>query len=251
MPSFNTSRLRAAQSQLRTAANQLRSAGNQLQSDLARLERESRQASEQLRANAAHAQRELQRLDSQQRQAVARYNTNASALNRQLRSASEGPRYTPTEQALADRMHDRVIQYPERDYDVFLSYARLDGSASATALKDALESLGVSVWFDEVSIVPGLSQARQMDKGLRSARCGVALITPTYLAGRFWIERELGVLLSKQILIPVLDKVTFAQVAEYSGILPDLAGFETARDTIQVIAEKIAAAVLPADENAA
>jgi hypothetical protein len=36
----------------------------------------------------------------------------------------------------------------------------------------------------------------------------------------------------------------FEPVSEYSGILPDLAGFETAHDPVQVIAEKIAAAVL-------
>jgi len=55
----------------------------------------------------------------------------------------------------------------------------------------------------------------------------------------------LGALLHKPTLIPVLHNVTFAQVAEYSGILPDLAGFETCRDAITVIAEKIATAVLP------
>jgi hypothetical protein len=42
----------------------------------------------------------------------------------------------------------------------------------------------------------------------------------------------------------VLDGVTFEQVAEYSGILPDLAGFETERDSLEAIAQKIAAAVL-------
>jgi hypothetical protein len=83
-----------------------------------------------------------------------------------------------------------------------------------------------------------------MDQGLRKARSGVTLLTPAYLAGRFWTERELGALLGKSTLIPVLHKVTFADVKEYSGILPDLAGFETARDSIEDIAEKIAAAVL-------
>jgi hypothetical protein len=83
-----------------------------------------------------------------------------------------------------------------------------------------------------------------MDKGLQKARAGVALLTPAYLAGRFWTERELAALLHKGTLIPVLHGVTFAQVAEYSGILPDLAGFETARDSIEVIAQKIAAAAV-------
>jgi hypothetical protein len=41
----------------------------------------------------------------------------------------------------------------------------------------------------------------------------------------------------------VLHRVTFDQVAEYSGMLPDLAGFETSRDSLEVIAQKIAAAV--------
>ncbi|MGQ0623125.1 MAG: hypothetical protein ACT4PP_00475 [Sporichthyaceae bacterium] len=83
-----------------------------------------------------------------------------------------------------------------------------------------------------------------MDRGLARARCGIALLTPAYITGRFWTERELGALLRKDTLIPVLHNVTFEQVAEYSGILPDLAGFETSRDSTETIAEKIAAAVL-------
>jgi hypothetical protein len=64
------------------------------------------------------------------------------------------------------------------------------------------------------------------------------------VAGRFWTERELGALLHKETLIPVLHGVSFEQVAEYSGILPDLAGFQTSRDPVEVIAQKIAAAVV-------
>ena len=102
------------------------------------------------------------------------------------------------------------------------------------------------MWFDEIAILPGKSQALQMDKGLQKARAGVVLLTPAYLVGRFWTERELGALLHKETLIPVLHGVTFNEVAQYSGILPDLAGFETSRDSVEVIAEKIAAAVVAA-----
>ncbi len=73
------------------------------------------------------------------------------------------------------------------------------------------------------------------------------MLTAAYLAGRFWTERELGALLTKPTLIPVLHSVTFEDVAEYSGILPDLAGFTTSRDSVRVIAEKIAVAVLVPD----
>jgi hypothetical protein len=82
-----------------------------------------------------------------------------------------------------------------------------------------------------------------MDQGLRKARSGIVLLTPSYLAGRFWTERELGALLAKNTLIPVLHNVTFEDVREYSGILPDLAGFTTATDSVADIARKIAAAI--------
>jgi len=132
----------------------------------------------------------------------------------------------------------------DREYDAFLSYARIDGAEVGNALRLELERLGADVWFDAVAIEPGKSQALQMDRGLRSARCGIALLTAAYLTGRFWTERELGALLHKETLIPVLHGVTFDDVAQYSGIVPDLAGFETSRDSITTIAEKIAAAIL-------
>lgn len=165
-------------------------------------------------------------------------------LNRQLRAASSGPRYTADEQALADRVQHAVAQRDGREWDTFLSYARIDGAEVGEELRRHLENLGVSVWFDAIAIAPGKSQALQMDQGLQKARAGIALLTPAYLVGRFWTERELGALLHKETLIPVLHGVTFEQIAEYSGILPDLAGFETSRDSVEVIAQKIAAAVV-------
>ena len=186
---------------------------------------------------------DVNRVNAYNQQADRRNAATIAKLNSQLRGA--GPiRYSEAEQALADRLQDAISKQDDRELDVFLSYARIDGSTIATELKNALEALGVEVWFDEVAIVPGQSQALQMDRGLRRARCGIAVLTAAYLAGRFWTERELGALLHKDTLIPVLHGVTFEQVAEYSGILPDLAGFETRRDSVEVIAEKIAAAVL-------
>lgn len=152
--------------------------------------------------------------------------------------------YAPAERALVDRVHDAIAFDDGREYDVSISYARIDGEATAQGLMQALQSRGVKVWFDAVAIQPGKSQSLQMDAGLRKARAGIAVLTPAYLTGRFWTERELGALLHKPTLIPVLHGVTFDDVKEYSGILPDLAGFTTANDHIDEIAEKIAPAVL-------
>lgn len=180
----------------------------------------------------------------QNRVADAHNQRNAAERNRQLRSTSSSVRYTEPERVLADRVHEAVSAIDPREYDSFLSYARIDGAEIASQLRSCLEAKGVAVWFDAVAIVPGRSQALQMDAGLQKARSGIALLTPAYLAGRFWTERELGALLSKNTLVPVLHNVTFEDVKQYSGILPDLAGFSTSSDSIESIAEKIAGAVL-------
>lgn len=197
--------------------------------------------------------------ETRNRQKIARINATLAAhnqragtqnkrtiaeLKRELRSASSPVRYTESERRLADRVHEAVSAIDPREYDSFLSYARIDGAEVAEQLRSSLEALDVAVWFDAAVIVPGRSQSLQMDAGLRKARSGIALLTPAYLTGRFWTERELGALLNKSTLIPVLHKVTFDDVRQYSGILPDLAGFSTATDDIQAIAEKIAASVL-------
>ncbi|MBD3587441.1 toll/interleukin-1 receptor domain-containing protein [Salinimonas sp. HHU 13199] len=192
-------------------------------------------------------------------QKVQRFNTEVNRVNnqsnsdsaklladikRQLRNPSSSISYSQIEENLADRVYEAVSKADSREYDVFLSYAKIDGYETASKLKDELEKLGVSVWFDEVAIIPGKSQSLQMDAGLKKARAGIALLTPAYLAGRFWTERELGVLLNKETLIPVLNGCTFEDVREYSGILPDLAGFIIDLDqSTEAVALKIAPAV--------
>lgn len=231
----------------------MRAAQQRVQREMDRINRENKNRIDsynrevkRVNAHNARVNQQINRVNAHNQMASANMNRTMGELTRNLRSGSTTRVvYTPAEQALSERIQHELIGRDDREWDVFLSYARIDGSALASDLKDALENLGVRVWFDEVAIIPGQSQALQMDKGLRKARSGVVLLTPAYLTGRFWTERELGVLLGKKTLIPVLNGVTFSDVAEYSGFLPDLAGFETARDSISVIAEKIAEAVTP------
>ncbi len=230
-----------------------RKAEQQLKREIDRVNRVNKKAVDDYKRKAeAHNKRVIDDYNSRvrvhNRKADAHNKRVISDINRQLRSATSGVRYTEQERLLADRVHQAVATLDSREYDTFLSYARIDGAEVATTLRDALEDLGVAVWFDEVAIVPGRSQSLQMDAGLRKARSGIALLTPAYLAGRFWTERELGALLNKETLIPVLHNVTFDDVKQYSGILPDLSGFTTAQDSIPDIAQKIAAAVLVEQE---
>lgn len=243
-----TRRISSAQLQ-----SKVRAAQQKLQREIDRVNRENKHRIDAFNREVNRINQHNQRVSQQVRQAnahnqqvTANANRLANELNRQLRSSVRGGRitYTPAEESLTERLQHNLVSHDDREWDVFLSYARIDGATAAAVLKDELEKMGVRVWFDEVAIIPGQSQALQMDKGLRKARSGLVLLTPSYLTGRFWTERELGVLLGKTTLIPVLHGVTFEDVAEYSGFLPDLAGFETARDSVPIIAEKIARALL-------
>lgn len=244
------SKMRAAQRKLDQAT---RDAQRKLEQERRRVaQHNQRLAQERQRQVRAYA-KEVDRVNAHNQtvnthnRAVDRKNRAAlEQMRRQLRSASSARevRYTDSERVLVDRVHQGILKYPDKEYDAFISYARIDGAAVGELLHECLEQHGLEVFFDEVAMQPGKSQSRQLDHALRRAQCGIALLTPAYLTGRFWTERELGALLHKETLIPVLHNVTFDDVANYSGILPDLHGFETSRDEVEIIADKIAAAIL-------
>ena len=238
-----------------------RRAERELQREVDRVNRANKRASDDYNRKVdQHNRRVIDEVNRENKKAVDHYNRqvaqhNSEAdrhnqkvvaeINRRLAAAPSGRTvtYQPVERELVERVHGAIDFDDGREYDVFLSYARIDGEHTAQALAGALEVRGISVWFDAVAIQPGKSQSLQMDAGLRKARAGIAVLTAAYLAGRFWTQRELGALLNKPTLIPVLHGVTFDDVKEYSGILPDLAGFTTAQDDIDTIADKIAPAV--------
>lgn len=259
MAQFNASQF---QSQMRRLEQQMRTAQRQAEQQARRqaqvindynrkVDQHNRAVVNEVNAynrRAADANRRLaQQVDTHNGQ-VTTYNRQVDAENQRtiaaLKSVRSALRYTPQESDLVERVRGAVDDLrTARECDVFLSYARIDGADTATVLRAALEALGVSVWFDEVAIQAGKSMSRQMDIGLAKARSGVVLLTPPYITGRFWTERELGALLHKNTVIPVLHSVTFDDVSTYSGILGDLAGFTTAKDDIETIAAKIADAI--------
>jgi hypothetical protein len=262
MAQFNASQF---QSQMRRLEQQMRAAQRQAEQQARRqvqaindynrkVDQRNRAVANEVNAynrRAAEYNRRLaQQIDTYNGQ-VTTHNRQVDAENQRtiaaLKSASSPLRYTPQESQLVDRVRGAVDDLTTaRECDVFLSYARIDGADTAAALRSALEDLGVSVWFDELAIRAGKSMSRQMDIGLAKARTGVVLLTPAYITGRFWTERELGALLHKNTVIPVLHSVTFDDVSTYSGILGDLAGFTTAKDDVDTIAAKIAEAIPPA-----
>ncbi|MGA6220045.1 toll/interleukin-1 receptor domain-containing protein [Streptomyces umbrinus] len=195
------------------------------------------------------AKRAQRKFENQVEKVVSDHNRKAERHNRQQlaklkQSRSSSVSFTVEEQHLVERVQDAIAEQDEREIDVFLSYARSDGADVAEQLRSGLEALDVEVWFDDVAIRAGQSLAREMDNGITRARAGVTLLTEAYLSRRFWTERELGALLHKDTVIPVLHGVSFGDVAKFSSFLKDRKGFSTEYDSVEEITQKIANAVL-------
>lgn len=72
--------------------------------------------------------RDVDRVNTHNRAVDAQQRATIAALDRRLRLAESGPRYTMQEQALADRVQHAVAGRESREWDTFVSYARIDGA---------------------------------------------------------------------------------------------------------------------------
>lgn len=153
--------------------------------------------------------------------------------------------YTPTEvRALAPvrrSIEDRASLPDPRD--VFLCHAWDDRGGAAKELHDLLESRGVSVWFSEKDVALGTSLLREIDKGLAKSRVGIVLVTPALLRrlrGEGIADKELSALLARDLLVPIVHKTTYEDLREVSPLLGSRSGLNTAEDTMENVATKLA-----------
>ena len=132
--------------------------------------------------------------------------------------------------------------------DVFLCHAWDDRQGGAKDLHDLLVMSGVSVWFSEKDILLGAPFLREIDKGLAKSRVGIVLVTPAFLkrveaAGI--ADKELSVLLARDLLVPIMHGTTYDALRDVSPLLGSRNGLDTAEDTMEDIAIKISELVTP------
>ncbi|WP_236611041.1 toll/interleukin-1 receptor domain-containing protein [Xanthomonas citri] len=127
--------------------------------------------------------------------------------------------------------------------DIFLCHAWDDRKAAAKELHDLLEARGVSVWFSEKDVALGSGLLREIDKGLAKSRVGIVLVTPALLrrlAGEGIADKELSVLLARDLLVPIVHDTTYDALREVSPMLASRSGLNTADDTMAIVASKLA-----------
>ncbi|MDN3460686.1 toll/interleukin-1 receptor domain-containing protein [Rhodococcus sp. APC 3903] len=140
------------------------------------------------------------------------------------------------------------ISLERPEHDVFLSHASEDKDEIARPLKEALEALGVSVWFDEIRIKVGHSIRQSIEEGISNSRFGVVIISPDFFAKQ-WTNAELDALFGKKmdtgenLVLPVWHHVSKDEVTRHSPLLAGILALNTAIMTVDEVAAALAEAV--------
>lgn len=132
--------------------------------------------------------------------------------------------------------------------DVFLSHASEDKDDIARPLKDALESRGISVWFDELKIKLGQSIRQEIEAGIANCRFGVVIVSPDFFRKQ-WTQAELDALFGRKmesgenLILPVWHRVSKDEVVAQSPLLAGILALNSSLTTIEEMAEEIAGVV--------
>ncbi len=132
--------------------------------------------------------------------------------------------------------------------DVFLCHAWDDRQGAAKQLHDLLEARGVSVWFSEKDVGLGTTLLREIDKGLAKSRVGIVLVTPALLSrlrAEGIADKELSVLLAREVLVPIVHGTTHEALREVSPMLASRSGLSTSENMMSDVAAKLAELVAP------
>ncbi|GAA2838024.1 toll/interleukin-1 receptor domain-containing protein [Kitasatospora sp. CM 4170] len=110
-------------------------------------------------------------------------------------------------------------------HDLFISHASEDKEGLVRPLYSALGRLGLRVWYDEQSLSIGDSLSGAIDSGLKAARYGAVILSPSFLK-KAWPEYELRSLIALESgrpkkILPVWYNLNRSDVLKYSPHLAD------------------------------
>ena len=168
-----------------------------------------------------------------------------SAKPRWSKSGSSVP-YTYAQvqslEPIRETVEIRAAQQPDLR-DVFLCHAWGDRKEAAKDLHDLLVASGVKVWFSENDLGLGVPMMWAIDRGLANSRIGLVLVTPAMLERlpkESVADKELSALLARNQLIPIVHNTSYEALRNVSPMLASRTGLDTADDSMEVVAKKIA-----------
>lgn len=176
-------------------------------------------------------------------------NGNQPALPESVVSSLPAPTFRSLPATVGDligRAENGALEEVSPDeWDVFISHASEDKETIARPLAKALEAQGLSVWFDEFTLLVGDRLRRSIDRGLANSRYGIVILSPMFFA-KEWPQRELDGLVQREergekVILPVWHNVAAEQIRAYSLILADRVGVSSRRGLDHVVAELLRA----------
>lgn len=130
----------------------------------------------------------------------------------------------------------------EKEWDFFICHASEDKVDCVRPLVEALQQMGVTVWYDEFELKVGDSLLQSIDRGLSRSEFGVVVLSPNFFA-KSWPKRELDGLLSKEtkgqkVILPIWHRIGYDEVSRFSPILADRLASKTSGG-IQKVANEL------------
>ena len=134
------------------------------------------------------------------------------------------------------------------DYDLFISHASEDKNDFVRPLANALKSLDMKVWYDEITLELGDSLRENIDKGLLRSKYGAVVLSPFFFA-KNWTQYELNGMVVREmngekVILPIWHRVTKDEVLAYSPNLADRVALNSSTESIYEIATRPAERVL-------
>ena len=134
-----------------------------------------------------------------------------------------------------------------KESDLFISHASEDKADFVKSLADELINQGVSVWYDEYALRIGDSLRKSIDKGLSQSRFGLIILSKSFFE-KNWTQYELNGLVAKEmegekVILPIWHNISKDEILKLSPSLVDKFALNSATNTVQEIAEKVADAV--------
>lgn len=128
-------------------------------------------------------------------------------------------------------------------FHVFLSHASEDKVNVVFPLADKLFTRGIRPWVDHQQIKGGDSLRQKIDEGLAQSAHGVIILTRAFFAKK-WTNLEMDAFFASMTaankrIIPVLDGIDVAYVAEHSLLLTGLRAISTHAGLDAVVSEII------------
>ena len=149
--------------------------------------------------------------------------------------------------AIAKELDKKAQEDKNVEYDLFISHASEDKEDFVRPLVEALEALGVKVWYDEFTLKVGDSLRKKIDHGLVKSCYGTVVLSSSFFS-KNWTQYELDGMVAKEMdghkmILPIWHKVSKTEVINFSPTLADKVALNSSLLSIEEIAQQLSEVV--------